>query len=440
MFGFLAPGKRIPEWRRHYARVCQYQRKLFGLTSLPFLSYEATFLYQLAVDHGLIVALPETAAECCRLRQLPTSDVGQDEAAASFAAAFGLLLAGVKLQDDVRDSGRWYNRLLLWKYQKQINQACGVIESAAPGILQNIQTAIAEHSTLESDGTAASIEQYSKPTGDGFAAVFAGFLRCFESTSDAGAPDKFAMIGEQVGRAIIAWDCAVDFEKDRIRGEFNPLENDGDVQKAFDACLLSLARIGWLLPNGSSSQDVIAGVVARVRARRCRKPSTAPTRLLERWGLVREKGFAYAGCDGCEALCAIGECCQCLGGAGEAATGCAECFVCSETPTACCAIPCDCCIACPSCNDGDDLCSSKKKADKKIQKETAADRASQPSGPYSEYIDSTGTADTNLNPSGFVVLNDNRIPAKSASVGYIDAGTLVRVVRCDPFGVHVVEE
>jgi hypothetical protein len=66
MFGFLAPRQKIPKWRQSYARVCQYQRLLFGVTALPFLSYAATFLYQLGIDFELIPALAECAPPCCR--------------------------------------------------------------------------------------------------------------------------------------------------------------------------------------------------------------------------------------------------------------------------------------------------------------------------------------------------------------------------------------
>ncbi len=84
MFGFLKPTGRISEWRQSYARVCQTQRRMFGLTSLPFLSYEATFLYQLAVDTKLIPALSSDAPECCRLRRLQNPEQQPDVAVAEF--------------------------------------------------------------------------------------------------------------------------------------------------------------------------------------------------------------------------------------------------------------------------------------------------------------------------------------------------------------------
>jgi hypothetical protein len=87
------------------------------------MSYEAAFLYRLAIDFKLLPELPQSAAQCCRLRRLRNAEDAPDFQAASFAATFGVVLAGIKLQDDVQDSGRWFNRLLLAKYQRQIRGA-----------------------------------------------------------------------------------------------------------------------------------------------------------------------------------------------------------------------------------------------------------------------------------------------------------------------------
>lgn len=107
MFGFLAPQRRILEWRQAYARICQFQRRLYGLTSLPFLSYEATFLYRLAIDFKLLPELPQSAAECCRLKRLGNADNAPDFQAASFAATFGVVLAGIncRMMCSIPDAG-----------------------------------------------------------------------------------------------------------------------------------------------------------------------------------------------------------------------------------------------------------------------------------------------------------------------------------------------
>ncbi len=324
MFGFLAPRQKIPKWRQSYARVCQYQRLLFGVTSLPFLSYEATFLYQLGIDFELIPALAECAPPCCRLRRIVKDDVRQDMSAAMFASAFGMMLAGVKLEDDVNDSGRWFNRLAKWKYRKAVATSHQLLDGLSDGLPARIRSAIEEHANLEASGC-DDLEAYCQPTANGFGEVFRSFAAALGKKDD-GIARVFANLGRHLGVAIIAWDCAVDFQKDLVKGEYNPLADDEDVRRSFDHCLLPLSQIGWLLPEGSTSAAVVASVCERVRQRRNAK-TDHPVKTLERWGFIRQQGKAYAKCDGCDALCLAGECCECAGGAGEAAVGCAECGV-----------------------------------------------------------------------------------------------------------------
>ncbi|MEQ9410721.1 MAG: DUF5685 family protein [Fuerstiella sp.] len=427
MFGFLRPQQRIPAWRRSYARICQVQRQLFGLTSLPFLSYEATFLYQLAIDRGLIPPLPNEAPECCRLRKLRRADLVAEEAPAVYVAAFGMLLAGVKLQDDVNDSGRWYNRWLNWKYRRPVQRAKELLAAMSPQIPTRVTDAIAAHSCLERQSQKVSLAEYARPTGDGFAAVFEGFLSCIETQAGTGVQRHFSDIGRCVGEAIITWDCAVDYDRDGVTGEFNPLRDTSEVRESLTACLLRLAMIAWETPIDSTCRRVVADVTERVRRRRDQRLVTHPIRRLERWGLIRQRGFAYARCDGCDALCAVGECCECIGGAGEATAGLGgECCA----GTSACNAPC-CCeglICCDAC--------APTKASKK-QNETSEQPAARGASPYAEYVEREGVTSGDLNPAGYVLIDGDKIPAKTRSGRYLADGTRVHIVRADPFGVTV---
>ncbi|MFY9252652.1 MAG: heterocycloanthracin/sonorensin family bacteriocin [Fuerstiella sp.] len=429
MFGFLSPQKHIPEYRRSYARVCQYQRQLFGITSLPFVSFEAAFLYQLAADFELIPTLPVEAPECCRLRRISRTDSRNDETVGSFAAAFGVMLAGIKLQDDVADSGRWFNRLAWWKYRRQVNEANQLLATFDPQLTQRVTSVIAEHTAVEYSGC-SSIEEYSTPTGRGFAAVFASFAACVQRNGSLPESqaiiDAFSEIGVRVGRAIIAWDCAVDFDKDRIRGEFNPLQSQADVRRSLGYSLLQLSQVGWLLPEGSTSGSLISSVSDRVRTYIHSPPRQHPVRRWERWGLIRERGFSYARCDGCEVCCAVGECCECAGGAGEAAVCCAG----AGDGGACCCVECCGEFACCGANSGS-VSDAKKRAG------VDSGKADTP-GPYVQYHGKQGITAGDLNPAGYVTFDGEKIPGRTASGAYLPSRTDVRVVRTDPFGVTVV--
>lgn len=426
MFGFLAPRQKIPHWRQSYARICQHQRSLFGLTSLPFLSYEATFLYQLAIDFNFLPALASDAATCCKLRRLSKDDERDDQDAANFVAAFGMLLAGVKLDDDVVDSGRWFNRLARWKYRKPVARAHKTLERFSPGLPARLKKIVQSHAQLET-GAVGSLEEYCTPTADGFSLVFAGFETLL---SESGEPDfggLFSEIGRHLGAAIIAWDCAVDFQKDQIKGEFNPLDDEVDVRRSFDYCLLQLAQIGWLLPASSTSMAVIASVSDRIRQRR-NSNTEHPVKTFERWGFIRQKGSAYAKCDGCDALCMAGDCCECVGGGAEAAGGCAECG--GAGAGGGCGCPCELILCC----DGQDPCCGGSK--KKASKQGTADSSDKPAA-FAWCHGKECIVDDTLNPGGFVLVDGERIIAKSASGKMVVAGTRCNVVGTDPFGVTV---
>ncbi|MEZ6031885.1 MAG: DUF5685 family protein [Planctomycetaceae bacterium] len=435
MFGFLAPQRRIPKWRQAYARICQFQRQLYGLTSLPFMSYEAAFLYRLAIDFKLLPELPQAAAQCCRLRRLRNAEGAPDFQAASFAATFGVVLAGIKLQDDVQDSGRWFNRLLLAKFQRPIRDAHRFIARWTPGLEVEIASSLKLHSEMESSisgrKVTVSLAEYSEPTAYGFGAVFEAFAELLRP-ADREMTARFRDIGECVGRAIISWDCAVDFEHDRIKGQFNLLKSEADVLSAFEFALLQLSQIGWQIPDDSTDTDVLIQVADRIRCRRKQPVSSQPLRRLERWGLIREKRFAYAKCDGCEGLCLVGECCECTGGAGEAASCCAA----SETGSGLCALgegtPC-CCDAmcfCPDC------VGCTPNGQKKPVSESAA-TTSGTADVYSKFEAQHGVAASSLNPSGFVTIDGERVPGRSQTGEFIQAGARVTVTSTNPFGVFV---
>lgn len=104
MFGFLKPMQPSRDWSQSYARICQIQRSLFGVTSLPFLSYEA---------------------------------------------AFGIFLLGVKLQDDLVDSNRWYNRMLWVIYRARVRSAERILDSLSPGLVAYLASCIERYLALQ---------------------------------------------------------------------------------------------------------------------------------------------------------------------------------------------------------------------------------------------------------------------------------------------------
>ena len=91
----------------------------FGVSSLPFLSYESVLLYLLTTGCGLNPGPPETTPTCCRLRTSRLHREEPDSRFAQFSAAFEVLLGLIKLDDDVRDEGRLISRLAHWALSRK---------------------------------------------------------------------------------------------------------------------------------------------------------------------------------------------------------------------------------------------------------------------------------------------------------------------------------
>jgi hypothetical protein len=245
MFGFLRPDRSARGYQRYrqvYARCCRFQSEAYGRRSLVLLSYEAVFLYLLAMDSGCI---PPPAADeplCCRLRRRGIHPDDADAALARYCAACGLLLAETKLEDDVRDAGGLIPRLarLLLSASLRANRSC--LQREVPCILAKIDRAINDHLLLERHGGRYDLMTYAEPTARGFGALFAG-LGDVVPDVDTNLLEK---LGRKVGTAIIAYDSAIDFNRDRVRGHFNPLANEQQVLQACDLAIDQLTTAGWL--------------------------------------------------------------------------------------------------------------------------------------------------------------------------------------------------
>lgn len=427
MFGFLTSAQPPAEWRRGYAHVCQVQRQLFGISSLPFLSFEAVFLYQLQIDLGINQPLPSASPKCCRLRTtLRHGDLNRE--AAEFSAALGMTLAGVKLQDDIQDHNRWLGHLLWWKFKKAVRSANRLLNSRSADLQQRIDLCLQAHAELESRSSAVTFEETMNPTGEAFGAVFRASAESSGVLNSSASVDTLAQkvttcekIGRHVGRSIIAWDCAVDFENDRLQKQFTPLKSSDDVMIAFDQCRLELVQAGWMCPAGSASRQILAGVIARVLRRQSAPPRVCSPTILERWGLVRQRGFSYAHFD----CCAVVECTECCASGAEAGAclkicdpACCECFVCCFPEHAC-----------------GRSCSPAKK-NKSAHTEFTSSELVTPQT-FGQFIGRTGVTHGALTPVGYIRIDNNRIPARSSTGDLIGPDLEVRVVSADEFSVTV---
>jgi hypothetical protein len=295
MFGMLSPARASLSYRSTYARCCQHHRRVAGLAGLPWLSYEAVLLYQVAVDAGLVSRADLRAVRCCKLRALPARPAA-DRDVGRFCAHVGLLLGSVKISDDRRDSAALLPRLLGLFFRRRFDATHDYFARLDPTFRRTVEGFIRAHVDLERRGRPIELNEYVEPTAWAFAHVF----RCMSRLPGLGAQaDLLGRLGECVGSAIISFDCAVDRDRDRRRGEFNPLadgpEAVGDALR-FSLAALERARQSCEAAFGARALTVetLNGVIDRVgsigRRLACPRCGDEVRRTLQGWGLAQPRG------------------------------------------------------------------------------------------------------------------------------------------------------
>ena len=243
-----------------------------------------------------------------------------------------MLLVSIKLDDDVRDGGGWLAKLLQWKYRHASSKVHEYFTRLDPDFSSRIQQFISNHLALE-QLPAPSLSDYVKPTADAFGYVFSLLSRLTlpENKLADSSPINLvngetwlAELGRHVGAAIIAFDCAVDWQNDQRTGAYNPLQSLAEAEQALLTCRAHLWQAvsslrATLGPDSQTAQ--------LLEARAAQLPSLQTTPVCERawnsfsnWDFLRQRRYVYAGdcggcdcsgCDGCDG------CSGCEGGGGD---------------------------------------------------------------------------------------------------------------------------
>ncbi len=406
MFGFLRGNHLDRSYRQIYAECCNAHRRRFGVDSLLFLSYESIFLYVLAVDSESSPKPPAPAVTCCRLRSRTGNWPDFDQNLAAFCNYFALLLASIKLDDDVRDDRSILARFTRWHFRRRFTAAKQYFNQLDPQFESRVEEFMERHLQLEQRTHGGlSLDEYVAPTAEAFGYLFALFGRLM--SQEPQVPLVLEKIGKDVGAAIVAFDCAVDFKRDNRLGHFNPLDNRRDVGRAFDFAQRCLSRAGWECVRAFGDESIAVGVtrfnfdrVARQQSgESLRSRQALPASLLgkARWTLRR------GDCDClCDPSCCDAGGCDCDG----------------ANSAGCC---CDCADPC--------LCWGGN--EEKGKKGHGIARAKE-----SSLVGMSGHAIGPLNPSGFVSIGEKRLPAQSQGE-WIDDETEIVVIADESFGVTV---
>jgi hypothetical protein len=263
MFGFLNPLGRTERYRWAYARCLEHHRRFFGLRSLPFLSYESVFLYACWLDAAGMLH-DDTSAD---------HDIGR------FCSAATLVLAQIKLDDEIRDGAPLLARGVYALLNDDFRLAREYFSKLDPAFEERVRIVIDRHLEMERSGVRLPLEIYVQPTADAFAYVFQ-LVSCLPRVW-ANA-EVFAPLGAAIGSAFLACDCVIDWHDDRRFGTFNPLADADDVREACAFAEASVIAACDLVERtfgaASLSAEILRSVYARVMARLVRIPAAARQR------------------------------------------------------------------------------------------------------------------------------------------------------------------
>lgn len=230
MFGYVTPLEgelKVKEqsfYKSVYCGLCRAMGKRVCASSRMTLSYDMVFLVLLrflAAEEKITFRKTRCATSLHKKRVIVERNDSLD-----YCAAAGSLLAYHNLADDVADKRgvrRLVAKLLCASARKMRRKA------ALPTLDAEIEEKLKALSALEASGEA---------TVDGAASLFGELLLAvFAYGLDGDKALILSQIGYHVGKWIYILDAADDFEKDRKRGEFNPLSH---LDKESLRCSLTL--------------------------------------------------------------------------------------------------------------------------------------------------------------------------------------------------------
>ncbi|MCC9603410.1 NfeD family protein [Stieleria sp. JC731] len=485
LFGFLRGNQCDRRYRQVYATVCSSLRHRHGFRLLPFVSYEAVWLHCLAVDLQLIPAPASDMVTCCKtqrrhspLAKTPVPCASQavpglePTAMLEFDLAFTVLLVQTKLDDDVRDRNSIIAKLLRRLYRSAWNQTKDFFAALDPEFNDKLQGLFSDHLKLERQERPIQLEQYCGPTGAAFAEVFELGAKAIAASTDLANSEsiqqQFRQAGEQIGRALIAFDCAMDFDADQRRGDFNPLADGNAIFDALNYSQQQLCQLGFQIDQWVAERCIAGRSLAGFRvAEGCEVANPMTTTVLKQlirkigrhkqtrvkkefsssykqaradrhWISLSPKRLQHGFCD-CDCCCDVGGCDSCCGAgdAGCVSEGCGS----DGCGILVCSCPCD--AFCTDCQNDD----TKRKAKGGESDDSEADMP----------LINMGTeaiARTKLSPYGTIGLGETfagmdrasdcssadgqEYPAKSDR-GVIEPGSRVRVIGRKPFGFLVRE-
>ncbi len=213
MFGYVQANlndlseEEQTRYRAVYCGLCRTLGKRYGMWAQMGLTYDLTFLIL------LLSSLYEPEEQEGKLRCLPHPWKAHDymtNRCTEYAADITVVLAYFKCLDDWQDERKLYGKL----YAARLKTPYGKVKALWPEKCRAIEQSLAGLSQIETAKT---------PDPDAAAKCFGRLMEEIFVLEDDRWEKHLRALGNGLGRYIYLADAMVDRERDRKRGNYNPL-------------------------------------------------------------------------------------------------------------------------------------------------------------------------------------------------------------------------
>lgn len=228
MFGYVKaykPEMKVKHYEAYkgvYCSVCRTLGKRYGLIARLTLSYDFTFL-------AIMKMCIETEIPCFEQKRCPFNPAKKcnfctnGSSALDYTADIAMLMVYYKIIDDIAD-GSFFRKILLWLIKPIFYRYYKKAKKHLPEMDKLISSMMKKQSQLEKEGT-ADIDKASDPTAFALGEIF-----CY-NCSDEAEGRVLRRIGYCLGRWVYITDALDDMEKDREKGNYNPIILSGKTKE-----------------------------------------------------------------------------------------------------------------------------------------------------------------------------------------------------------------
>lgn len=248
VFGYVKackPEMKVKHYEAYkgvYCSVCRTLGKRYGLAARLTLSYDFTFLAIIRMSIGSCV--PDFEQKRCPFNPAKKCNFcrnGSD--ALNYTADIAMLMVWYKIIDDIADSG-FFRKLLLLMIKPIFGRYYRKAKKYQPEINELISSMMQKQSELERAKT-ANLDEAADPT-----AVALGEIFCYNCKDEAQSK-VLRRMGYCLGRWVYITDALDDMDKDREKGNYNPVILSGkskeDVIKTLNLTESEIANAYELL-------------------------------------------------------------------------------------------------------------------------------------------------------------------------------------------------